>query len=115
VFYAHSMDRGGSYEPAATIVYGDRLTPAAIAADKGSVAVAYEDPSGATPQVGLAISRDWGHIFGYRGRGSTGVGSATLPRVAVTSREIAVSWMQGSSAADANGRATRIVRVGRLQ
>ena len=115
VFYAHSMTRGKSYEPAITIVYGDRLTRTAIAADRGTVAVAYEDPNGATPQIGLAISRDWGHIFDERMRGSTGVGAATFPEVAVANRQIAVSWMQGSSADDSNATATRIVRVGRLR
>lgn len=123
VFYAHSMNAGQSYEVPVTIVYGDRLTRSAIAADKGTIAVAYEDPSGAAPQIGLAISRDWGHIFRDRMRGSTGVGGATDPQVAVHGREIAVSWLVnpavvggaagGSTNSDA--RATRIVRVGRLQ
>jgi hypothetical protein len=118
IFYAHSMNKGQSYEPPVTILYGDRLTRAEIAADKGTVAVAYEDPSGSTPQIGLAISRDWGHIFQDRVRGSTGVGAATNPEVAVASREIAVSWLVGPIATGAGGhsdaRASRIVRVGRL-
>ena len=123
VFYAHSMNAGKSYEPAVTILYGDRLTRASIASDGEAVAVAYEEPSGSAPQIGLAISRDWGHIFRDRIRGSTGVGTATNPEVAVAGREIAVSWTVGSAdgsepegrAVDPNARATRIVRVGRLQ
>ena len=118
VFYAHSMNEGKTYEPPATILYGERLTRAAIASDKGTLAVAYEEPSGSSPQIGLAISRDWGHIFRDRIRGSTGVGAATNPDVAVAGREIAVSWMVGSDgggANDSDARATRIVRVGRLQ
>jgi hypothetical protein len=115
VFYAHSMNEGRSYEPAVTILYGDRLTRAAIAAEKGNVAVAYEDPSGATPQIGLALSLDWGHIFRDRVRGSTGVGSATNPEVAVAGRQIAVSWLVGLSGGDSDARPSRIVRVGRLQ
>jgi hypothetical protein len=121
IFYAHSMNAGRSYEPAATIVYGDRLTRTVIAADQGTVAVAYEDPSGLTPQIGLAISRDWGHIFHDRVRGSTGVGAATDPEVAVNGREVAVSWAAGlgvgesrEGPVDSESR-TRIVRVGRLQ
>lgn len=125
VFYSHSMDRGRKYEAPVTIVYGERLTTVAIASDKEAVAVAYEDPSGATPQIGLAISRDWGHIFRERTRGSTGVGAATLPQVAIAGREIAVSWLVGptgrlgggteGSGDISNARASRIVRVGRLQ
>jgi hypothetical protein len=119
VFYAHSMNAGKSYEPAVIILYGDRLTRATIASDRETVAVAYEEPSGSVPQIGLAISRDWGHIFRDRIRGSTGVGAATNPEVAVAGREIAVSWTVvstgGGGASDSDTRATRIVRVGRLQ
>lgn len=120
VFYAHSMNDGKSYESPATILYGDRLTRTAIASDKGTLAVAYEEPSGSSPQIGLAISRDWGHIFRDRIRGSTGVGAATNPDVAVAGREIAVSWTvraEGGAGgtSDSDARATRIVRVGRLQ
>ena len=114
VFYAHSMNDGKSYEPAVTILYGDRLTRASIAAEKGTVAVAYEEPSGSTPQIGLALSRDWGHIFGDRVRGSTGVGSATNPEVALAGRQVAVSWTVGSVGGESGARLTRIVRVGRL-
>lgn len=120
VFYAHSMNNGQHYESPVTILYGDRLTRVAIAAEKGTVAVAYEDPSGATPQIGLALSRDWGHIFRDRTRGSTGVGAAASPQVAVAGREVAVSWLVGSTAggngvgSSTNARAARIVRVGRL-
>jgi hypothetical protein len=118
VFYAHSMNDGKHYEPPVTIVYGDRLTAAAVAADKGSVAVAYEDPSGSRPQIGLAISRDWGHIFRDRTRGSTGVGAAVAPQVAIAGREIAVSWLVGApggSGGTETTRPTRVVRVGQLQ
>lgn len=118
VFYSHSMDNGKRYEAPVTIVYGDRLSAAAVASDKGNVAVAYEDPSGSRPQIGLAISRDWGHIFGDRTRGSTGVGAAVAPQVAISGREIAVSWLvgppgAGGGAADTT-RPTRVVRVGQL-
>lgn len=120
VFYAHSMNEGTSYEAPATILYGDRLTRTAIASDKGTLAVAYEEPSGSSPQIGLAISRDWGHIFRERIRGSTGVGAATNPDVAVAGREIAVSWTVGAEGggggtSDSDARSSRIVRVGRLQ
>lgn len=117
VFYAHSMNNGQKFEPPLTIVYGDRLTRTAVAADKGTIAVAYEDPSGATPQIGLAISRDWGHIFDERTRGSTGLGAAMNPDVAVAGREVAVTWLVSPTgeAADSDARASRIVRVGRLR
>lgn len=117
VFYAHSMNNGQKFELPLTIVYGDRLTQAAVAADKGTIAIAYEDPSGATPQIGLAISRDWGHIFDLRMRGSAGLGSATYPDVAVAGREVAVTWLVSPTgeAANSDARASRIVRVGRLR
>jgi len=118
IFYAHSMNKGQSYEPPVTILYGDRLTHTDVAAEQGTVAVVYEEPSGSTPQIGLAISRDWGHIFRDRVRGSTGVGAATNPQVAVAGREIAVSWLVGpigtGDGADSDARASRVVRVGRL-
>ena len=118
IFYAHSMNAGQSYEPPVTILYGDRLTRADVAAEKGTVAIVYEEPSGLTPQIGLAISRDWGHIFRDRVRGSTGVGTATNPQVAVAGREIAVSWLVGpigtGDGAHSDARPSRIVRVGRL-
>lgn len=114
VFYAHSMTHGQSYEAPVAIVYGDRVVQAAVAADKGNVAIAYEDPSGATPSIGLAISRDWGHIFMDRVRGSTGIGPASMPQVAVAGNQIAVSWLQGSRGTDSALRVARIVRVGRL-
>ncbi|HEY2375719.1 MAG TPA: hypothetical protein VGH98_07050 [Gemmatimonadaceae bacterium] len=115
VFYAHSMNAGKTYEVPVTILYGDRLTRTAVAANRGTLAVAYEEPSGSTPQIGLALSRDWGHIFGDRIRGSTGVGSATDPQVAVTGREVAVSWIVNPAGGESDARPTRIVRVGRLQ
>jgi hypothetical protein len=125
VFYSHSMNAGKSFEPAVTVLYGDRLTKTAIAADRATLAVAYEEPSGSSPQIGLAISRDWGHIFRERVRGSTGIGAATDPDVAVDGQEIAVSWVVGPADGGGGGggghyehsdaRATRIVRVGRLQ
>ena len=118
IFYAHSMTRGQTYEPALTIIYGDHLSRTAVACDRGVIAVAYEDPNGSAQQIGLAISRDWGHIFGDRYRGSTGVGAATAPQVAVAGHQIAVAWMQGGSGTgdgDADARATRVIRVGRLQ
>lgn len=126
VFYAHSMSAGKTYEVPLTIVYGDRLTLTAVAADKGTVAVAYEDPNGSTPQIGLAISRDWGHIFQQRTRGSTGVGAAINPDVAVAGSEIAVTWLvipseraggagDGGGTTNSDARPSRIVRVGRLQ
>ena len=114
VFYAHSMTLGSTYEPAVAVIYGERLTAVDVAADEGVVAVAYEEPSGKNPQIGLAISRDWGHIFGDRVRGSTGIGAAAMPQVAVRGRQIAVSWLQRSREANVSLPVTRIVRVGRL-
>ena len=114
VFYAHSMTQGRRFEPPVAIVYGERLTAVAVSADEGIVGVVYEDPNGRAPQIGLAISRDWGHIFAHRIRGSTGIGAAALPQVAVTGRQIAVSWLQRARGAEPAARATRIVRVGRL-
>jgi hypothetical protein len=108
VFYAHSMTAGQSYEPALAIIYGDRLSGSDVAADRSIIAVAYEDPSGASPQTGLAISQDWGHLFGNRVRVSTGSSATTSPLVAVRDSTIAVSWAQVAIEG-------RTARVGRLR
>lgn len=113
VFYVHSMTRGRSYEPPIAMIYGDRLTRAAVGADRGLVAVAYEDPNGPAPQIGLALSRSWGHAFEDRSRLSAGSGTASDPQVAVTDRDVAVSWMVRPRMGDSNAPATRLVRVGR--
>jgi hypothetical protein len=107
VFYAHSMTAGQNYEPALAIIYGDRLSASAVAADRGIVAVAYEDPSGASPPTGLAISLDWGHLFGDRTRASSGFSATTNPLVAVRDSTIAVSWAQVAI----EGRTARIGRL----
>lgn len=113
IFFAHSMDRARMFHTPVTIVYGSRLVPAAVAADAGRVVVAYEDPSAALPQIGLAISNTMGHIFERRTQASTGVGATTSPQVALAGNALAVAWIQR---ARRDGiRAARMVRTGRLQ
>jgi hypothetical protein len=115
VFYAHSMTQGRTFEPPMAIIYGQRLTPVSIAADGGTVALAYEDPNGSPPQIGLALSREWGHIFLARVRASGNIGAATSPQVAVTHDHVAVSWVQRMGVDGGLDRTPRLARVGRLQ
>jgi hypothetical protein len=115
VFYAHSMTEGRTFEPPMAIIYGQRLTPVSISAEGGTVAVAYEDPNGSTPQIGLALSREWGHIFLARMRASGNIGAATSPHVAVTHDHVVVSWAQRMAVDGGVDQAPWLVRVGRLQ
>jgi hypothetical protein len=107
VFFAHSMDGTRTFHAPLAVIYGDRLSEVAIAADGMNVAVAYEDPSGAGHRVDLALSRTQGHTFEPRVRASPDEMSAVRPAVAIHDSLIAVSF------ADPAGQ-SRIVRVGHI-
>jgi hypothetical protein len=107
VFFAHSMDNAVTFHAPMTVIYGDRLSAVAIAADGMNVAVAYEDPSGTGHRVDLALSRTQGHTFEPRLRASPDEMSAVRPLVAIRDSVIAVSF------ADGTGN-NRVVRVGHI-
>lgn len=107
VFFAHSMDRGASYHSPMIVVYGDRLSATAIAADGARVALAYEDPSGNTPRIDVALSKTQGHTFEPRERASPDEMPATRPRIAVRDTTVVLTFAGADTAA-------RALRVGKL-
>ena len=95
VFFAHSMDAGRMYHSPVSIVYGPRLASTAIAAVGDTVAIAYEDPNTAEPQVALALSVTAGHIFEEKSIPvSAGAWAAVAPTVAVDARGVTVAWRE---------------------
>jgi hypothetical protein len=93
VFFSHSMERGHMFHSAVPIVYGDALTDVAIASLGDTVAVAWIQPGGKRPGLGLALSRTMGHIFEYR-LAVPGAGDASDPAVALASGRVALAWVQ---------------------
>lgn len=110
VFFAHSM--GNMLHSPVPVIYGERLVETGIAADEHRVAVAYEEPNGARPQIDVAISGTQGHLFNWHATASRGVDVASMPAVAMTGPELAVSWI---NTPPGGGPPNRVVRVGRLQ
>lgn len=109
VFFAHVM--GGMLHAPVAVIYGERLVHTAIAAQDPRVVVAYEDPNGSAQQIGVALSATQGHLFDWRTTASRSIDHAVQPAVALSGRELAVSWMPAQS-----GDSTRrMVRVGRIQ
>lgn len=111
VFFAHSMDHAGMFHSPVPIVYGDRLTRAAIAADGDHVAIAYEDPNTSPTAIGLALSRTMGHLFEMHTMVSDGPGVGTHPRVAIRGHAVAVSWRATPTGDTTAVRAHRLLRT----
>ena len=107
VFFAHSMDNAATFHSAVPVVYGDRLSATAVAADGTLVVVAYEDPSGVGHRIDVALSRTQGHTFAPRQRGSPDEMLAISPEVAVRGTAIALTFAQPSGG-------TRIGRLGHI-
>ena len=98
VFFAHSMDRGDLFHSPVPIMYGDRPSASAVTAADSLVIVAFEDPNSQRPQIALAMSRTWGHIFAReRPAASTGTTSAERPLVALRAPQLVVGWRNGSA------------------
>jgi len=108
VFFSHSMERGALFHEPVAIVYGDRPSATAVAAEDSTVVVAFEDPNGQRPQIALALSRTWGHIFS-RERPVVSGTSPTVerPLVALKNGVVAVAWRSTDGAI--------VARVGKLQ
>ncbi|HEX6052324.1 MAG TPA: hypothetical protein VFZ21_23825 [Gemmatimonadaceae bacterium] len=93
VFFSHSMDRGALFHAPVPILYGERPAETAVAAADSVVVVAFEDPNSKRPQVALAVSRSWGHIFAReRPRASSLESPAERPLVALRDSLVAVAW-----------------------
>ena len=98
VFFSHSMDRGDLFHSPVPIMYGDRPSASAVTAADSLVIVAFEDPNSQRPQIALAMSRTWGHIFAReRPAASTGTTTAERPLVALRASQVAVGWRNGSA------------------
>lgn len=96
LFFSHSMDGGVTFHAPVPILYGERLGRTSVAADGELVVVAFEDPNGTTPRIGLALSRTMGHIFEHRILPvSDDNGTAGHPLAAVHGRRVAVAWRSG--------------------
>lgn len=107
VFFAHSMDRGATFHSPMIVVYGDRLSVTATAAQGMRVAIAYEDPSGSGKRIDVALSRTQGHTFEPRERASPDEMPATRPRIALRDSLVALSF----AGIDTTVRAVRIGRI----
>lgn len=109
VFSAHTM--GGMLHSPVAAIYGDRLVDVAIAALGDRVAVAYDEPNGTHPRIDVALSATQGHIFESHVIASRAVDEPFAPAVALSSRNIAVSWLVKTPS---GGATSRVVRVGQL-
>jgi hypothetical protein len=118
VFFAHSMPGPLLFHAPVPIVYGDRPGRTSIAASGDIVAVAYEDPNGQEPRVGLALSRTLGHTFDHRVPVSTGSGAAIEPRVALAGESVAVAWRRGRTVhgvvEDGGAAGAMMIRLGEI-
>jgi hypothetical protein len=108
VFFAHSMERGELFHAPVPIMYGDRPSASSVASADSFVVVAFEDPNSQRPQISLAMSRTWGHIFSReRPEASTGAPVAERPFVALKQPLVAVGWRTGDKSV--------VARVGALR
>jgi hypothetical protein len=108
VFYAHSMDNGVTFHPPLIIVYGDRLSRTAVAAQVDRVLVAYEDPSGRVRRIGLAPSRTSGHTFEARELASPDEMVALRPRLGLANSKVSLTFSGEDST-------HRMLRLGTLK
>jgi hypothetical protein len=97
VFFAHSMDNGATFHSPVPVVYGNRPSAAAVAADGDSVVVVFEDPNATAPRVGIVLSHTTGHIFEARGDVTPDDVPAAAPWVALDHRTITVWWKDPSA------------------
>lgn len=117
LFFSHSMERGDLYHEPVAIMYGERPSAGAVAAHGNTVAVAFEEPNAARPQVWFTLSTTAGHMFGPRTRLSGTSVAAAQPRIAVTDAGVVVEWLESADrggAASGASAARVVTRVGRL-
>ena len=93
VFFSHSMEHGHMFHSPVAVIYGDALTTVAVAVARDTVAVAYVQPAGTRPALGLALSRTAGHIFEQRLAVPAGE-DASDPAVALSPGHVAVAWVR---------------------
>ena len=116
IFFAHSMDAGVTFHTPVAVVYGDRPSPASVAASGDTVAVAYLDPNALRPHVALALSYTAGHVFERHALMVSGGGAAAEdPHVTLRGRTIEVSWLARPAGAAPVAPGMTMVRHGRLR
>jgi hypothetical protein len=109
VFFVHSMEGGDMFHSPVAIVYGERISAAAVASRGDTVAVAYENPNADSPQIWLALSKTAGHIFERRQAVSPGTSVESRPAVAVRNGRVAVAWFDTERG---GGNAATVLRMG---
>jgi hypothetical protein len=117
VFFSHSMEPTPLlFHAPVAVVYGERPSQTAIAAERSIVVVAYQDPNARASRIAIAVSRRDGHIFDHRLPALTPpADSAWAPRVALQGRRLAVAWRGGTRAPGAEGRPAAYLRSGTLR
>lgn len=110
VFFTHSMDArnlgvgDGIFHAPVPVMYGDQPSNVSVAAEGDKLVVAYEEPNGERPVVGLALSRSMGHIFEDRLIVSQEDLPARDPIVAVRGDSVTVQWSERPDSMKTGGR-----------
>ena len=131
VFYEHLMDLpvSGAVAPAGAaphriamfhapvaIVYGEVPRRTSVTGHGDTVAVVYEDPNRAAPQVALAVSVTAGHTFAPAVPASGDNVEARDPVIGLDRAAVAVAWRESAiradGAADTAAVARAVVRTG---
>lgn len=117
IFFSHSMEPDPLFFHApVAIVYGDRPSQTAVAAERSVVVVAYQDPNARVTRISMHVSRTDGHIFEHRIPPLTSPAeSAFAPRVAVQGRRVAVAWQGEMRTAGTVARSSAYLRTGTLR
>lgn len=117
IFFSHSMEPDPLFFHAPVpIVYGDRPSQTAVAAERSVVVVAYQDPNARVTRISMHVSRTDGHIFEHRIPPLTSPAeSAFAPRVAVQGRRVAVAWQGEMRTAGSVARSAAYLRTGTLR
>jgi hypothetical protein len=101
------------------IVFGEVPRHTSVTGHGDTVAVAYEDPNRAAPQVALAVSVTAGHTFAPAEPASGDNVEARDPVIGLDRASVAVAWRESAiradGAADTAAAGRSVVRTGTLQ
>jgi hypothetical protein len=117
VFFSHSMEGAPLlFHAPVVVVYGERPSQTAVAAERSIVAVAYQDPNARSSRIALAVSRQDGHIFDHRLPALTPPAeSAYAPRIALQGRRLTIGWRGAARTPGADGRPAAYLRSGTIR
>lgn len=110
IFFTHSMDGphigegNGVFHSPVPVIYGEHPSRVSVTARGDDVAVAYEDPNGLQPRVGVVLSRTMGHIFETRSDVSSADLPAVDPRVSLSRNVVTVQWSERPDSVPSGGR-----------